>query len=379
MGGQRCALQRRLRWAAVSSERLRLGLVGPVPPPSGGMANQTRQLRKLLEADGNRVVFLPTNPPYKPQWVASLKGFRALFRLIPYVFSAWRLAGRVDVIHMMANSGWSWQLFSAPVVWSGWLRGTPVIVNYRGGEALSYLNASFSQVKPTIDRSACIVVPSAFLQQVFAGFGITCQVIPNIIDLARFRPPTQRTESAEFNLVITRNLEPIYGIDTAIRAFALASQREPGLRLLIAGSGPQRAELEQLAKDLDIQQRVEFLGRLEPEQVVSLYQRADAMLNPTTVDNMPNSVLEALACGVPVISSDVGGVPYIVENEVTALLVPCGNVARMAEAIQRLHEDENLRTNLINAGLDEVRKYTWERVGNLWNDLYRSCARGVPV
>lgn len=363
----------------MSSECIRLGLVGPVPPPSGGMANQTRQLLRLLEADGNPVEFLPTNAPYRPGWVASMKGLRAVFRLIPYVISAWRLAGRVDVIHMMANSGWSWQLFSAPVVWSGWLRGTPVIVNYRGGEALSYLSTSFGQVKPTMDRSACIVVPSAFLQQVFAGFGITCKVIPNIIDLARFRPGVKRGQSAEFNLVITRNLEPIYGIDTAIRAVALASKEQPGLRLLIAGSGPQRAELEQLAGSLGIESQVEFLGRLEPEQVVSLYQRADAMLNPTTVDNMPNSVLEALACGVPVISSDVGGVPYIVEDEVTALLVPCGDAALMAEAIRRLYKDEKLRTDLISAGLEEVRQYTWERVGNLWRDLYQSCARGAPL
>ncbi|MEJ2533782.1 MAG: hypothetical protein P8Y92_18585 [Halioglobus sp.] len=114
---------------------LRLGLVGPVPPPNGGMAMQTAQLARLLAAEGVKVTFLPTNPPYRPAFIAAIPGVRAVFRLISYLLAVWRLAGRVDLIPLMANSGWSWQLFAAPVLWLSRFRGTPVIVNYRGGEA----------------------------------------------------------------------------------------------------------------------------------------------------------------------------------------------------------------------------------------------------
>ena len=121
------------------STTVRIGLVGPLPPPSGGMANQTRQLANLLKQEGAEVEIVQVNAPYRPQWIGKVKGVRALFRLIPYLLRMWRVAGQVQLFHVMANSGWAWHLFAAPAVWIGWLRRKPVIINYRGGEAASFL------------------------------------------------------------------------------------------------------------------------------------------------------------------------------------------------------------------------------------------------
>ncbi len=337
---------------------------------------QTQQLARLLVAENVEVHRLATNAPYRPAVVGRVKGFRALFRLVPYLWHAWCLAGRVNVIHMMANSGWSWQLYSAPVIWAGWLRGTPVIVNYRGGEADSYLRKSFGRVKPTLDRASFVVVPSDFLKEVFAQFAVTTRVIPNIIDPERFKPESRRQANESFTLIATRNLEPIYGLDTAIKAVAIARESIPNVRLKIAGSGPQRKQLEALVDDLELGEHIEFIGRLGSTEIVSLYQSADGLLNPTTVDNMPNSLLEALACGVPIISTDVGGVPYIVRHEHTALLVPPGDAQQMADAIKRLFADPELRRKLVSAGLAEVRQYAWPEVRSQWLDLYNFAARG---
>ena len=109
-----------------------IGLVGPLPPPSGGMANQTRQLARLLEESGLSVELVQVNVPYHPRWVEHLRGIRAAFRLVPYLANLWRAAGRVDLFHIMANSGWAWHLFAAPAIWIAHLRGIPAIVNYRG-------------------------------------------------------------------------------------------------------------------------------------------------------------------------------------------------------------------------------------------------------
>ena len=95
---------------------LRVLLVGPLPPPAGGMANQTRQLAELLRAEGAQVEVVQVNAPYRPAWAERLKGVRALFRLLPYLLHLWRGCGRADVVHVMANSGWSWHLFAAPAV-----------------------------------------------------------------------------------------------------------------------------------------------------------------------------------------------------------------------------------------------------------------------
>lgn len=350
----------------------RLGLIGPVPPPNGGMALQTRQLAELLGSEGLQVELLPTNAPYYPAWIERLPVIRAVFRLLPYLFRCWTLAGRVDVIHLMANSGWSWQLFCAPAIWSGALRGTPVVVNYRGGEARSYFQRSFSWVAPSLRRAASIVVPSEYLQRVFADFGVAVDVIPNIVNLERFRPAAEAPASGSFTIVIARNLEPIYGLDTALHALAILVADIPDVLLRIAGSGPQGPQLEALALELGVADNVSFEGRLEPEAMAALYRSAQLSINPALVDNMPNSVLEALASGVPVISTNVGGVPYIVEHESTALLVAAGDAEAMAQSVLRLYENIQLRQQLARNGLQQAQQYAWPLVREQWLTHYLS-------
>ena len=360
----------------MSDPALTVGLVGPQPPPNGGMAMQTRQLAQLLKTENISVEQVATNPPYEPEWVEHFKGIRALFRLVPYVLRIWRLAGRVDVVHMMANSGWSWQLFCAPVVWIGWVRGTPVIVNYRGGEAAAYFEKSFSYIAPTLNKAYKTVVPSGFLREIFLEYDVPAEVIPNIINMERFRPAEEEKVSERFSIIVTRNLEPIYGIDVAIRAMKEVLIAVPNALLLIAGSGPQEGELRALTRDLGLEESVKFVGRLNGEEIVSFYQSANVMLNPTTIDNMPNSVLEALSCGVPVVSTNVGGVPFMVKHNYTALLVNAGASDQMAAAIVRIYNDEPLRNNLVTAGIEEVSQYTWPQVRLLWLNLYREAAGG---
>ena len=108
----------------------------------------------------------------------------------------------------------------------------------------------------------------------------------------------------------------------------------------------------------------------------ALYRRARVALNPSRVDNMPNSVLEALAAGVPVVSTRVGGVPYIVEHGKTALLVEAGAVEQMADAILRILNEPALAQDLRTAGLAQVRNYTWPKVKPQLFKVYEDVVRG---
>src|SRR5207248_3897858 len=101
----------------------------------------------------------------------------ALFRLVPYTFRLWRCAGRNDLLHVMANSGWAWHLFAAPAVWVGRARGVPVVVNYRGGLAEQFLERQSAWVVPTLRHASAVVVPSAFLDRIFRRFGIVPEVV----------------------------------------------------------------------------------------------------------------------------------------------------------------------------------------------------------
>lgn len=158
----------------------------------------------------------------------------ALFRLLPHSLHLWRGCGRADVRYVMANSGWSWHLFAAPAVDCG-AAGTPVVVNYRGGEADAFLQRAGRCVSQHAARGA-LVLPSAFLLEVFARHGMDGRIVANIIDLERFHPDaTPPALSPGPHLVVARNLEPIYGNDVALQAFAPILARFPGARLSVAG------------------------------------------------------------------------------------------------------------------------------------------------
>ncbi len=361
----------------MSFSGLRILLVGPLPPPGGGMANQTRQLAELLRGEGASVEVVRVNAPYRPAWAERLKGVRALFRLLPFLAALWRGAGRADVAHVMANSGWSWHLFAAPAIWIARLRGVPVVVNYRGGEAGAFLARAAGVVRASMRRAALLVVPSGFLQQVFGGHGMPARVVPNIIDLGRFHPADPpRVPGQAPHLLVARNLEALYGNDTALRAFALLSQHYPAATLTLAGAGPEADSLAALARDLGVADRVRFPGRLDRDEMAALYRDADLMLNASRVDNMPNAILEAMASGVPVITTDAGGIPFIVEQGRTAMLVPVDDAAALATATREVLDDAALRAALVSQGLAEVERYRWSSVQAQLLAAYQTAIHG---
>jgi glycosyltransferase involved in cell wall biosynthesis len=355
---------------------LRVLLVGPLPPPSGGMANQTRQLARLLAGEGWTATVVQVNASYRPAWIARLRGVRALARLGPYAIDLWRSARDADLVHVMANSGWAWHLFASPAIVIARMCGKPVIVNYRGGEAEAFLQRQGRWVLPILRLATAVIVPSGYLQRVFARWGISAQIVPNIVDLQRFAPGAAL--SGPPHLIVTRNLEDIYDLPTALRAFARIRQTFPAARLTIAGSGPRHADLVALASTLGVASDTTFTGRVDNDQMPDLYRSADLLLNPSRVDNMPISLLEAMASGIPIVSTDVGGIAHLVTDGETALLVPPGDVEAMATAAIRILDDRGLASRLRNAGLEAARAYTWTRVRGQLFAVYSSGLAAVP-
>jgi glycosyltransferase involved in cell wall biosynthesis len=338
------------------------------------MANQTRQLARLLEEDGCRVTVVQTNTPYRPAWIGRVRGLRALFRLAPYLQTLWRTTREAEIVHVMANSGWAWHFFAAPAVRIARLRGRPAIVNYRGGGAEAFLSRQSLLVRPTLRRASHVIVPSAFLGFVFRSHGIATEIVPNIVDLTRFRPAERREPG--WNIVVARNLEDIYDIPTVLRAFARIRELHRQARLTVVGSGPARASLERIVDELGLRPAVTFSGRLDNECMADVYRGADLALNASRVDNMPISLLEAMATGVPIVSTNAGGIPDMVDNGRTALLVPIGDPEAMAAAALRVLDDAELSRSLRDAGIDAARKYSWERVRPLLYAVYAD-ARGA--
>lgn len=355
---------------------VRICLVGPLPPPAGGMAVLTQQLGQLLEAEGLAVRTVQVNAPYQPSWIAHLRGIRALFRLIPYIAILWRAIGRVQLVHLMANSGWSWHLYAVPALWIARWHRVPVVVNYHGGEAEAFLEKAAVRVRRQLSWGRSLLVPSDFLVEVFGRHGIEARVLPNVADLSRFSAKVvSHRRRACPHLIVARNLEFVYGADLAIKAFACIAHVLPGARLTIAGSGPMRDELERLARDLEIADRVSFPGRLDRDEMSALFRDADLLLNPSRADNQPVALLEAMASGVPIVAAAVGGVPYMLENGRTALLVPVEDPPALADAALTLLIDSERASALALAAQAELKCHDWSEVRRVLFNEYEQALR----
>lgn len=352
---------------------MRIVLVGPLPPPSGGMANQTAQFARLLQSDANEVRLVQTNSPYPSPLIGAIRGVRAAVRLAAYLGQLRRNLRYADVAHVMANSGWSWHLFAVPAIRIAHRMGVPVVVNYRGGEAPEFFARSWKRIRPSLDKAAAVVVPSTFLKEVFAQYGVDAKIVPNIVDLSRFSPVRRTSNEVRVvppTLLVARNLEAIYDVGTAIRAFHKLLAAHPLATLIVAGSGSEEMQLKAQAAALGLEASVRFVGRIDNADMPGLYRSADIMLNTSVVDNTPNAILEAWASGVPVVSTDVGGIRHLVDDRQTGRLVPARSPEATATVLADLLADPECYARLRVAGLAKASEFAWENVRARWYSVY---------
>ncbi|RJX18276.1 MAG: glycosyltransferase family 1 protein [Desulforudis sp.] len=181
------------------------------------------------------------------------------------------------------------------------------------------------------------ISPSEFLKAKFMEYGYLnnkITTIPNFIELDRISPDYDHDNY----LFFLGRLEKEKGIITLLKGFDQATKTMPGLRLKIAGSGSLEQELQELARSLNTH-GVEFLGHVEGQDLVKLTKRAKAVVVPSEwYENYPYSCLEAMASGKPIIASRIGGIPELVEDEITGFLFEPFNVKQLAEKIKLVGE-----------------------------------------
>jgi len=203
---------------------------------------------------------------------------------------------------------------------------------------------------------------------VFAAHGYTAEVVPNVVDLTRFR--YRERQPLGPRVLSTRNLEAYYRIDLAIDAFARFRAVEPAATLTIAGSGSEEPRLRRLAADIG-GDAVQFVGKVDPGAMPQLLDDHDIFVNASTLDNQPVSILEACAAGIPIVSSSAGDIPAMVRDGETALLAPTGDATALGDGIVAVWRDPDAARARARLAHVEVANYSWPAVRARWDAIYR--------
>ena len=238
-----------------------------------------------------------------------------------------------------------------------------------------------------LDSADAVVSPSrGFARQCHAVLGKLASrlhVIHNGVTLSEFggTPGIRATGT----VLTVASLDPWKGLDVLIRAFAGLLREERGLRLLIAGSGPEREALESLVQELGLQGGVEFLGQVDRTALKTLLATCTVFALPSRSEPFGIVVAEALAAGAPTVATEVGGIPEILDAGAYGLLVPPDDVAALQAALGRLLRDDGLRRALSASGPPRAAaEFQWEFTGQRYLDLFQNllgsprCAASQP-
>ncbi len=297
---------------------------------------------------------------------------RSVVRPWLYLRALRRAAPRADVFHVFCAAHTAFLFGAVPAVWVARRFGVPVVLNYHDGRAAAHFRWWGPVVRWAARRAAVLVFPSAYLQRLFRSHGLDGVVVPNVVDTSAFA--WRRPERVRPRLVSARLLEPLYAVENTLRAFALVRAAVPDAVLDIYGAGRSERSLRRLAARLG-GRGITFHGAVPHRSMPEVFGAGGVLVNSSRIDNMPHVLIEAMAAGLPIVTTAAGGIPDMVTTEKTALLVPIDDPPGLAAAVLRVLNDDGLAGRLADAGREECRRYSWETAADLWRATYRRVAR----
>lgn len=358
------------------------------PPLGGGAGRATRALARELGDLGHQAVVLTTRfgdqPAREEREGHLLLRIRAPRRreattnpaeMLGFMFSAlWRVEALLRPLRPEVVLSF-FGIPCGPVGW--WLGrrlGIPNVVMLRGGDIPGFLPdqlALYHRLTNPLTRfiwhRAALVVANSQGARDLAlatGWGVPIEVIPNGVDTEFFRPAPRVPGEGPLKIIFVGRLNPQKALDLLLQALAsplvLASGQD--WRLLLVGDGPLRGQLQSQARKLRLEGQIQFLGWQTSERLLNLYQSSDIFVLPSWDEGMPNTLLEAMACGLPSIVTRISGSQELVRAGVEGLLVDRGDTSGLASALTDLLVDASLRRRMGEHARRSAEQRSWRSI-----------------
>jgi glycosyltransferase involved in cell wall biosynthesis len=251
----------------------------------------------------------------------------------------------------------------------------PYVVWGRGSDINQLNRFSRIKAKPILQNANAILALTENMRIKLKNiYNTEIYIVPNGIDLEEYKGSTTIPDrkTGTKNILFVGSLRPVKGVQYLINSMKKIHEELPDARLILVGDGEEREHLEALSIQLGLQKYVEFIGIVSHEKVKTFMQQADVFVLPSLSEGFPNVILEAMACGLPIIASHVGGIPDIITNDTNGYLVEVKDTNDMANKILLLLSDDALRKKISDNNRNLVKKYTWENVILKLEKIYAS-------
>ncbi len=337
--------------------------IGAFPSPESGHRGVCEDLALRLSSRGWDVLV-----------ASSLEG--RIQRIADICRTAWQRRREYAVAHIDVYSGpaFAWAEMAASVVCRA---GRPYVLTLRGGNLPSFARRWPGRVRRLFARAAAITAPSPYLSEQMCGYRGDIRLLPNPVNTREYEF-LLRSEPAP-RLIWLRAFHRIYNPGLAVDVAARLLAEHPNVQLVMVGRDKGDGSLQAVqerATMLGLNQRLTLPGGVPKSAVPRWLNRGDIFLNTADIDNTPVSVIEAMTCGLCVVSTNAGGMPYLVEHEREGLLVPPGDAEAMAEAAHRLLADPGLAERLSRGARVRAEQYDWPRILPQWEALLTTAAAG---
>ncbi len=366
-------------------------------PTYGGSGAVATELGLALARRGHEIHFISSASPFRLRGYEERVTFHEvvttpypLFEHAPYALA---LAVKQHEVALRENLDLMHVHYAIPHATTAWLakqmmahvRDLKVVTTLHGtditlvGSDPSY----FTMTKFSIEQSDRVTAVSKYLREetyrIFGCAGCEVTVIPNFIWPDDYYPPAAGAKRSGLApaghkvLVHVSNFRPVKRVSDVVKVFAGVREAMPAT-LVLVGDGPDRDPVEAEVDGLGLTKHVRFLGKVD--RVGDILREGDLFLLPSNTESFGLAALEAMACGVPVVASNLGGIPEVVVDGETGFLAPVGDVAQMTTRAVALLKDPAAHARMRERAIARAQEFTAERIIPLYEQMYQDVLRG---